>query len=892
MIRVKNQKIITKISRKNMQANRVRNAAAITAIALTTMLFMTLFTIAGTMADTFQRQTFRLVGTTSHGFLKNLTTEQKELLETDPMIQESGGRLFLGIASGEPFRKVQAELSYMEPGYLKRSFCEPEHGNVPKEGTKEIACDTRILSCLGISPQIGTEMTLSYQMGGMEKTEITDHFILSGWWEYDPAAPANMALLPESYVRSMVREHPRRTDDPMDMTGTWTLDIMLDSSMHIKADMEAILQRQGFQSSDEAGDHFIGIGVNWGYAGAQLAASMDPQLIAAVGIMTVLIIFTGYLIIYNIFQISVNRDIRFYGLLKTIGTTGKQIRRIIRRQALLLSAVGIPIGLFAGSLAGMALTPLLLAVLNVKSMELMMQPWFFPVSALFSLLTVWISCAKPGRMAARVSPAAAVRYTDAADGIRRRKTGRTKGKPFRMACANLGRSRKKTALVVVSLSLAVVLFQMTGTIASGFDMDKYLQSKSICDFILADSSYFQVNKDWADPNLPSVPEEDISSLEKGGQITEGGRIYGHRFPVTVYTPIEAYENQKRYLFYNSEDEIREKRKDAKKDEKGNPASEAAVYGMEDYPLSQLQVLDGDLADLYDPNQHTVAAVYMLDDNRPVEYSQWAKAGDTIKMHYVYEWEYYDDATGALLSQEEAYRSNRPVHAREKESADIEYRVAACVAMKTVMSYRSYSGYEYVMHAQNFIKDSRSTDVMTYLFNTTADSNASMQKYLEDYTSRVSPELDFESRQTYVQAFLKSRDVFLLMGGALSSVTGLVGVLNFFNAVLTSMVSRRREFALLQSVGMTGRQLKRMLICEGLLYGGATVIASTGCSLLLAPVSEGVIKSVFWFVTYRYAIWPILIVLPVFAALGVILPLFCYRKAVKQTIVERLRESSE
>ncbi len=699
MIRVKNQKIITKISRKNMQANRVRNAAAITAIALTTMLFMTLFTIAGTMADTFQRQTFRLVGTTSHGFLKNLTTEQKELLETDPMIQESGGRLFLGIASGEPFRKVQAELSYMEPGYLKRSFCEPEHGNVPKEGTKEIACDTRILSCLGISPQIGTEMTLSYQMGGMEKTEITDHFILSGWWEYDPAAPANMALLPESYVRSMVREHPRRTDDPMDMTGTWTLDIMLDSSMHIKADMEAILQRQGFQSSDEAGDHFIGIGVNWGYAGAQLAASMDPQLIAAVGIMTVLIIFTGYLIIYNIFQISVNRDIRFYGLLKTIGTTGKQIRRIIRRQALLLSAVGIPIGLFAGSLAGMALTPLLLAVLNVKSMELMMQPWFFPVSALFSLLTVWISCAKPGRMAARVSPAAAVRYTDAADGIRRRKTGRTKGKPFRMACANLGRSRKKTALVVVSLSLAVVLFQITGTIASGFDMDKYLQSKSICDFILADSSYFQVNKDWADPNLPSVPEEDISSLEKGGQITEGGRIYGHRFPVTVYTPIEAYENQKRHLFYNSEDEIREKRKDAKKDEKGNPASEAAVYGMEDYPLSQLQVLDGDLADLYDPNQHTVAAVYMLDDNRPVEYSQWAKAGDTIKMHYVYEWEYYDDATGALLSQEEAYRSNRPVHAREKESADIEYRVAACVAMKTVMSYRSYSGYEYDARAE-------------------------------------------------------------------------------------------------------------------------------------------------------------------------------------------------
>ena len=75
---------------------------------------------------------------------------------------------------------------------------------------------------------------------------------------------------------------------------------------------------------------------------------MDPPTVIGVLAALLLIILTGYLIIYNIFQISVIKDIRFYGLLKTIGTTGKQIKKIIRRQALVLAAIGIPIGLVAG----------------------------------------------------------------------------------------------------------------------------------------------------------------------------------------------------------------------------------------------------------------------------------------------------------------------------------------------------------------------------------------------------------------------------------------------------------------------------------------------------------------------------------------------------------------
>ena len=88
-------------------------------------------------------------------------------------------------------------------------------------------------------------------------------------------------------------------------------------------------------------------------------AAWTPPPVIAICAVLLLIIFTGYLIIYNVFQISVTNDIRFYGLLKTIGTTPRQLRRIIRHQALALSLAGIPLGLVLGWLIGGQLTPVI-----------------------------------------------------------------------------------------------------------------------------------------------------------------------------------------------------------------------------------------------------------------------------------------------------------------------------------------------------------------------------------------------------------------------------------------------------------------------------------------------------------------------------------------------------
>ncbi|MCI8740254.1 MAG: ABC transporter permease, partial [Oscillibacter sp.] len=159
-----------------------------------------------------------------------------------------------------------------------------------------------------------------------------------------------------------------------------------------------------------------------------------------------------------------------------------------------------------------------------------------------------------------------------------------------------------------------------------------------------------------------------------------------------------------------------------------------------------------------------------------------------------------------------------------------------------------------------------------------------------YTESVQPLYDYESRATYVAEFEGFRGMFMTMGGTLSLIIGLVGVLNFVNAVLTGILTRKRELAVLQSVGMTGKQLKTMLVYEGLYYTLLALAVSLVMTVCIGPLMGTVLSDVFWFFSYRLTVTPILVILPIFLALGVLVPLWTYRSVAKHTIVERLREA--
>ena len=891
-MKVRNRKIIRHLSWKSLSANRTRNIVAILAIALTALLFTSLFTIAMSINEGFQQANFRQAGGYAHGSFKKLTEAQYNELKDDPMIAEQGLRRYLGSPMGAPFNKDICEIGYADATLAKLWFIEPEEGRLPEEGTNEAACDTRVLELLGVDPELGTEFTMTFDVDGHETTQT---FTLSGWWEKDEASPASQVVIPESRVNAVLDEVGVTPPGDNTNTGVWNMNVMLESgSRHIEADLNQILANHGYQSEDITADNYIGTGVNWGYTGATIAENADPITVIFVVVMLLLILFTGYLIIYNVFQISVAGDVRFYGLLKTIGTTPRQIRRMIRQQALLLAVVGIPLGLVLGWLVGKALVPVVVGQLDGVETVTSTSPWIFAGSALFALATVFISCFRPGRMAGRVSPIEALRYTESG--------GRTKGSRrkekvslFSMAWANLGRSRGKTVVTIFSLALAVVLFQLVVTFVGGFDMDKYVSRNLATDFDVANASYFQsyggFNADMA------LSENDIAAIEAAGGITSGGRTYGQSTGIQEFiTEDQLRAINEQWLAMGGVDDIDAAIDDivdrSLKNDDGLIAADAMVYGMEQACLDRLTVIDGDLSALNDPSQHAIAAAYSVDDyNNPEPDSHWAKVGDTVCLVYVDEWEYVNIATGAVYSEENLPddATTNDVQARAKTYRTVDYTVVATVAVPYSLSYRYFGNDQYVLGADAFCQGTGTSDILYYAFDTEDAATDDMEVFLADYTENVNPDLNYESTKIFVDEFNGFRNMFALLGGTLAAIIAVIGVLNVFNAILTGITARRRELAMLQSIGMTSKQLRRMLVIEGLLYNLGAVLIAALLTLAVSPLAGEAVSGLFFWFSFRPTYWPLLVAVPAFALIGALIPLAAVRFMQRRSVVERLRE---
>lgn len=170
------------------------------------------------------------------------------------------------------------------------------------------------------------------------------------------------------------------------------------------------------------------------------------------------------------------------------------------------------------------------------------------------------------------------------------------------------------------------------------------------------------------------------------------------------------------------------------------------------------------------------------------------------------------------------------------------------------------------------------------------AEASAEKYLADLASDRLSGLMYESKAISRAEFESFQNMFLLMGGLLCAVIGIVGVLNFFNAIMTGILSRRREFAVLQAVGMTGRQLKAMLVYEGLFYALSSALCAFVLSIVINPLLGDLMENLFWFFSAKFTIVPVLSVIPIFALLGWLIPCVMYEHAARYSIVEQLRDT--
>ncbi len=881
---VKNRACIRTLSFRSLRASRRRNLIAITAIALTALLFTSLFTIAMSVNSSFEEYTFRQIGGYSHGTFKEVTDEQIERLSAHPNVKAVGRRTVIGAQSDGVFAKEPAEISFMDENCTKWSYAEPSVGHQPQE-IHEITMDTRALQLLHIEPTIGAEVRLTYTVGDGSRIsyEKTDTFTLAGWWEYDTISPVHYINISEAYAKDISAEALEKGCDPF----RTDLNVMMSSAIDIRGQMEQTDQALGYSWDPADSGEVVRIGVNWGYTTAQLGESMDASTLISILAFLALVIFTGYLIIYNIFQISVTDDIRFYGLLKTIGVTPRQLRRIVRQQAALLCLIGIPIGLLAGYGIGAVLTPVIMASTSIGTTvsAVSVSPFIFLASALFALATVFLSCARPARLAAKVSPIEAVRYTDVTKNKNaKNKHRRTRGaKVYQMAFSNLGRNKQKTILVVTSLALSVVLLNLLVTFTGGFDMEKYLEMQTCADFIVGSADYFQYSG-----SENGISAEQIAEIRENTTASLSGCGY-----TTTGCDPDCWMTEESWLADTlqvmSEDAA--KLELAQQDRRGDLVRQSAqIEGFDPALFEKLTVISGDLSPLFTEQSNAIAIAVDTDDYGNVNHLDlYPPIGSTQTITYIDEDAFIDSRTGMPCDD------NTPEEYVEYQilaSHDVDYTVCAYVTVPYAISYRYYRlGYRYVLPVEKLAHDSRQECVpMFYMFDT-ADANdeAAAEKYLADRTSDELSDLMYESKSTLRDDFLSFRHMFLLLGSLLCAIIGLVGILNFFNAMMTGILSRKREFAVLQAVGMTKRQLKNMLVCEGLFYALSSAVLALLLSLVFHPSISKLLEQMFWFFRAGSTILPVLLAIPVFALIGWLIPAVMYDRAARHSIVEQLRD---
>lgn len=843
MLKVNNKKAISRLAVRSMKSAKLRNIMAIFAIALTTILFTVLFTLGIGTLDTFQEATMRQSGGSAHAVIKYIDKTVFDSVKDHPLIKKIGFCQMLSDSVDNPeLLKRHGEFWYLDDIGLKYRFNEPTTGTKPVK-ENEIIMDTKAMQLLGIPAEIGAPVSLTLTIRGQQ---VTRDFVLSGWWDADPVFNVSIMIASKAYTDAHSEELKNTFKDDYSYSGVIMADIMFKNTWDMQKKLDRIIMESGY-SIVEDDTNYLESNLNWAY----LSSSMSADIGSIIGGIAAIILFTftGYLIIYNIFQISVLRDIRYYGLLKTIGTTKKQIKRIIMRQAITLSFIGIPLGLILGYVVGNKLVPLIIRTSAYAGTQTSgtFNPLIFIGSALFSGITVWISIRKPGKIAAKVSPVEAVKYTDISiSGKKKVKHTTNGGKLPKMALSNLGRNKKRTILVLASLSLSLVLLNTVFTISRGLDMDKYLSTFVDTDFLFAHADY--MNNRYFDKSN-SIDEQSISDIEAQDSFKEGGRLYNTS--MEYFTLTSGNLNKDYRINYID----------------GNPI--VSVYGVDDLPLSRLEVLEGEIdIEKLKSGKYILSGVRTNDNGEPLLESDSFEIGEevTLNNHRV------NAETGEITEESQTYT----------------------IMAKVIIKYYTNTNRRwdncFYLPSNVYLPLTNEKAVMSYIFNAKDGEEAAMEDFIKYYTENVNQITNYTSKTTYVDEFLGLKNLILSVGGILSAVIGFIGILNFINSIMTSMIARKKEFAMLESIGMTKKQLRNMLCLEGLYYAVGTCF----CSLILAVlfsllIVKGVVGGL-WFFTYQFVILPLIICWPILILLSLLIPYLAYRSNRKESMVERLREA--
>ncbi len=829
--KVRNQKIVSELAKITYKANKKRNLLTIVAVVLTTFLISVILSLGMSYWDTISLRQVRMSGMDYDIELTEPRENQVNTIRSMDNVKYAGIAVKCAIGSTyEDNQLDKLKLYWLDDTcWTKQTIpaLETYTGSYPSE-EDEIMLSNSALNDMGITnPQIGMEVPISYFSLDEDSSEESNEktFVLCGW--YSDYSGTCCGYISEEFFKTT---GVKQTDITQG-----TLKITLVNPLYSKEDII------NMQNEIDLSRHQI---IDADY---DTISNFCKICIGLLG-MLLMVFFSGYLFIHNTLYLSITKDIRYYGQLKTLGMTSVQLQKLVYMQMIWNSFVGIPIGLILSAIVAKGTIPQILHIVNptINSADVIdVRLWTFLLAAIFSFVTTLVSSNKPVKLVKDCSPVESLNYIVVSNKNRQKK--RESGSIASMAKQNIFRDKKQALIILLSFSIAVSLFMSVNTIIYENDAKLILNNIYNYDMRILNQTMLDENKQQVITDNMIVQIEKIDGVKKVRKVISTlatvpyqEEVYGEYYeelyqsrysPGDYETDIESYkENPEDSLFTCRFIAIDESEFDRINKNMGNKINKND-FKQGSIALATKMFTNGDngipqktvrfyLPEGIEPQKEYSILIDSVIDDCPAYYA----AGYTPDL--IVSEKFAEKLLGNTFT----------------ELIYVEYQNAFSV------------------ETENSIRE-------------IIDSNNL---------------LSYESKLERYSEMKNSENQITVLGSSIGFIVLLLAVLNYLNMMAASIQNRSKEFAILESIGMTTKQIRQMIILEGLEYAIMSLILSV---IIGVPLSYIVFSGLnIYSLPFVVPWFNNLVLFLVIILICMSAPVILLKNMNRLTIIEQLRQS--
>lgn len=842
MLKNNNQPVIKRIAKTNLKSNFRRSITMILAVLLSSFLLFSVFTVGLTYLKMNKLQNIRLNGADFDAVLYGVTEEQKTILDNDENVKQFGILTVAGaVRETETDKTPGVGLLYAD-AVLWDDMMSPTRtflqGKYPTNENEIMVTEEALKKCGFENKKTGDEITFVYEIKEKRQEKT---FQISGIW-------GGFGIVDNFFVSKAFCEQ-----EGIEELYNSRCDISFEKRWMSEEEQQAFIDKMELGKSQrlfyvyEFGN---AAEIFWGIAGIVVVTCLS-----------------AYLLIYNIMYLSVAGNIRYYGLLQTIGMTGKQIRSLIKKQMIWIGGIGISLGLFLGFFVSFSLIPVAIESLGMKQeqtgqVQVVFHPAVFLLTILLTGFSVWYAARKPMRLAESSSPIEALGYRPVS-GIRKGHTTKKGNLIRRMAVEQLTRNKKKTVVTMLSLSASLSVFVCLMILLHTQSAREYVYNFRGLDMVVANDTIQNVvveQDEKGKKQLQGVKQilnqEILDKIKK----TDGVSAV---FPVSCVSTVIPWEPEVSDVwmreFYETWMDI--PYENDLEEYKNHP---------ENFASALIGITEEDFRAL---NQELKA---------PVDETSFLN-GETCILY-----------RNGLFDLDEKKMIGKNILCGEYENPE-NTRSFEIVALTDINDYTALLGYPPTMividkAVSSFAKEPIIFKVgIQYEKEFDERAEAAVENILRK--SPNASDFSWESKIRQAEIVEKAQGHMAEIGFGIVAILAVIGIMNYINTSVGNIQSRRKEISIMESVGMSEHQVRKMLVWEGIFYTG-------GVMLLTLTVGLGIAYAIYQSVNYMgAAFWfpmvPFFIACILLLTICIAVPLLAYKQMEKSgSLVERIRVEVE